>query len=226
MRPGRAGPGELQHPRSQRCEDDRHRDGGCGGREGNRRHGVEVGGHRRDRPPVGLAARGDEALVTDTHAEHETTGIRVAQRERGGAHRRRVACVDAGDAGGDHELRGRAEQDAGMRERLLPTLAEPERAVAERLDLPRGVPLGLGCDRAECPEPDPCASDSAADGADVGLGESVRAHGSTRYALCGRRPRTGRLPRRKRRRPPARAVVFVCARKLEVRVRRRPSGHP
>ena len=112
-----------------------------------------------------------------------------------------------------------------MRERLLPTLAEPERAVAERLDLPRGVPLGLGCDRAECPEPDPCASDSAADGADVGLGESVQltaAHGTPFAAGAREQP----SPAPQGRRPPARAVVFVCARKLEVRVRRRPSGHP
>ena len=190
MRPVRAGAGELQHGRSQRREDDRHGNGGCGSCDGNRRHGVEVGGHRRDRSPVGLAARGDEALVTDAHAEQETAGIRVAQRERGSSHRRRVACVDAGDAGGDHELRGRTEQDAGMRERLLPTLAEPERAVAERLDLPHDVPLGLGCSRAECSEPDPRAPDSAADGSDVGLGESGRAHGADATPSCGR-PRPG-----------------------------------
>src|SRR3954451_6041194 len=77
--------------------------------------------------------------MTDAEAGNEPTGERFADGADRRARVQRIASPDAGDAGGEHERLGRAEQGHRSRERLLAAgrLAEPQRPVPEPLELAR-----------------------------------------------------------------------------------------
>jgi hypothetical protein len=94
--------------------------------------------------------------VADADAEHEAARICLAERVSAVAHGQRVAPVDVGDAGGDDQPLGGGEQDARVGEGLLVdrALADPQRRVAERLDLRRGGALLLCRGAAKYAEPD------------------------------------------------------------------------
>src|SRR5918996_2641478 len=75
--------------------------------------------------------------------EEEPAGIGVGEHPPAVRHSDRIACPHVGDARRDDRPLGRCEEPTGVTERLagLHSLAEPDRAVAEGFDLPRGVAL-------------------------------------------------------------------------------------
>jgi len=79
--------------------------------------------------------------VADAHAQQETPGIGVGQRERSVVHRGCVARVDIRDARGHDYPLGCREQDRGVDEGLLVgrALAKPDRPETEPLDLSHGL---------------------------------------------------------------------------------------
>jgi len=77
--------------------------------------------------------------VADADPEQEAPRIGVGERPGAVRHRHRIARVDVGDAGGHDGALCPGEQRRRLREALLrlDTLAEPDRAEPELLELAR-----------------------------------------------------------------------------------------
>src|SRR5579859_3339876 len=119
-------------------------------------HRVEVVPHSCDRPRVVVAALRDAGRVADPDPEQEAT--RVGVRKRPGAVGRchRVARVDVQDPAPDDGALRPGKQRRGLGEALLRphTLAEPDRPVAQLLELGCELTGFRGRPQAQRPQPD------------------------------------------------------------------------
>jgi hypothetical protein len=88
-----------------------------------------------------MASGVDQGRVAYPHPKHEAAGPRLAERPGRVHGGHRVAGPDAGDAGCDHQAFRRGQQDRGQGEWLAAErLADPDGAIAHRLDLRRVAP--------------------------------------------------------------------------------------
>ena len=128
------------------------------GHVGRRLHRVEVCAHGRERRAVRLAAQLDRVPVAAAEAEQEAARERLAERVGAGPRRRGIARVDVRDPGGDDEVARPGEGERGGGE-VLPRerLADPDRGVAEPLDLGQRLAelLGGPVRHARAPDADP-----------------------------------------------------------------------
>ena len=119
----------------------------------------------------------DQVVVAHAQAEQEAAGEGLLQAALGVGHGDGIAGVDVGDARGDRDPARRGQQDGGVDERLLVhrRLAEPERRIAELLDLGGGIALGGGGLQSEQRQPHTDPPEPAAEPIVVGR---VDGHGS------------------------------------------------
>ena len=150
--------GEVEHLRPERGEHDRHPVRRLGAVVERRIHRVQVFAHGRERRAVRLAAKLDRMPVTAAEAEQEAARERLPERVGACPRRRGIAGVDVRDSGGDDEVLRPAEGERGGGE-VLPRerLADPDRGVAEPLDLGQRLAelLGGPVRHARAPHADP-----------------------------------------------------------------------
>ena len=158
MRAGRAVAGELEHPGAERGETP------LADRDGGRRRVevVEIGRGRGQRALVaaGFADHVEERTVADADAEEEPARERV--RECGVTLRGLLRGVhpEVQDAGGHRDAVGRVEQgSAVVEDRPARAAREPDRRVAERLELGRSRGLLARVAVAQLPAPDSGATE-------------------------------------------------------------------
>ena len=128
VRSVRAVPSELEHLRTERGKDPR-RLLGRRARVGGVVHRFQIRAHALQRTFVRSLARRGEEGVGYPEAHHESAGKAVLDRPTGIGHGHRIAGPDRGDAGPhDDPLRG-AQEQRGVRHRLLAGgLSDPHRA--------------------------------------------------------------------------------------------------
>lgn len=146
---------ELEHPRAERGEHAAPR--------AHRRVGgverVEELAHLRQRPRVALA---DDRPVARAEAEDEAARVVAVQRGAAARDVLRLVHPDVEDAGRHGDRGGGGEHAADVAEHVAAGVGEPDRAVAERLELGHrslgGRPVRVVA-KGPAPDPDPPESE-------------------------------------------------------------------